>query len=92
MRTAIGCGMWAAWLLVATVMFHFDPPTVVLYLDAEDPPADEALVAKIACPMLRVEGVPLPVPYAVRRLRRDGETHRNLPMPRPNSGLLTGCQ
>ena len=60
----------AAWLLVATVMLQFDPPALVLYLDAEDPPADAALVAKVACPTLRTEGIPLPVPYTIRRFQK----------------------
>jgi hypothetical protein len=43
----------APWLLVATVMLQFDPPALVLYLDTQDPPADAALVAKVARPTLR---------------------------------------
>jgi hypothetical protein len=83
---------WAAWLLVTTVMLQLDPPALVVYLDAEDPPADAAHVAKVACPSLRTEGVPLPVPYTVRRLHKVGEAQRYVPTPQAVTGLLTNCK
>ena len=82
---------WAAWLLVTTVMLQLDPPALVVYLDPEDPPADTALVAKVACPSLRSEGVPLPVPYTVRRLQKAGESQRYVPTSHGTNGLLTRC-
>ena len=82
----------AAWLLVATVMLQFDPPALVLYLDAEDPPADAALVAKVACPTLRTEGIPLPVPYTIRRFQKLGESQRFVPTSSGVTGLLARCE
>jgi hypothetical protein len=83
---------WAAWLLAATVMLEYDPPAIVLYLDAGDPPADAALVAKAACPTLQAEGVPLPVPYTVRRLQKVGESQRFVPTSSAVMGLLARCE
>ena len=83
---------WAAWLLVTTVMLQLDPPALVVYLDPEDPPADTALVTKVACPSLRSEGISLPVPYTVRRLRKVGESNRYVPTSQATEGLLTRCE
>jgi hypothetical protein len=83
---------WPAWLLVTTVMLQLDPPALVVYLDPEDPPADAATVAKVACPSLETEGIPLPVPYTVRRLRKVGEARRYVPTPQAVTGLLTHCK
>jgi hypothetical protein len=83
---------WAAWLLVISVQLQLDPPALVLYLDPEDPPADAALVEKVACPSLRTDQVPLPVPYTVRRLRKAGEGQRYVPTPQAITGLLTRCE
>ena len=84
--------MWAAWLLVTSVVLQLDPPALVVYLDPEDPPADVALVAEAACPSLRSEGIPLPVPYTVRRFRKAGEGRRYVPTPQVIAGLLTRCE
>ena len=83
---------WAAWLLIISVQLHLDPPALVVYLDPEDPPADTALVERVACPSLRTDRIPLPVPYTVRRFQKAGEAQRYVPTAQVITGLLTRCE
>jgi hypothetical protein len=83
----------AAWVLVASVMLRLDPPLAILYLDAQDSVESAVdVVAREACPHLRVDRVPLPIPFEIRWLRKDGESARYVPDPaRRVTGLLTSC-
>ena len=83
----------SAWVVVASVLLGFDPPQILLYADPQDYANGSAeTVAREACPYLRAEGVPLPVPFEVRWLRKDGESQRYVPDPeRRAAGLLTAC-
>ena len=83
----------AVWVLVLSILLSFDPPQVLVYVDAEDGVNGVAdIVAREACPYLRAEGVPLPVPFEVRWLRQAGESHRFVPDPeRRVPGVLTNC-
>jgi hypothetical protein len=75
---------WAAWLLVISVQLHLDLPALVVYLDPEDPPADTALVERVACPSLRTD--------RIRRFQKAGEAQRYVPTPQVVRGLLTRCE
>jgi len=83
----------ASWLLVATVLVAFDPPQIFVYLDPQDRVDGIAeTVAREACPFLRVDAVPLPIPFEVLWLRKAGESQRYVPDPgRRVPGLLTTC-
>ena len=88
-----GARACAIGLLVVSVLLTFDPPIVLVYVDAKDDVNGVAdMVARVACPYLRAEGVPLPVPFEVRWLRKAGESQRYVPDPgRRLPGLLTVC-
>jgi hypothetical protein len=81
------------WLLVVSILLSFDPPHVLVYVDFQDDVNGVAdMVAREACPYLRAEGVPLPVSFEVRWLRKVGESQRYVPDPgRRVPGLLTVC-
>jgi hypothetical protein len=83
----------AAWVLAVSVLLGFDPPHILVYLDPQDGVNGVAeTVAREACPYLRAEEVPLPVPFEVRWFRKDGESRRYVPDPgRRVTGLLTTC-
>jgi hypothetical protein len=83
----------AVWVLVVSILLSFDPPQVLVYVDSQDDVDGVAdMVAREACPYLRAEGVPLPVPFEVRWLRQAGESQRYVPDPgRRVPGLLTVC-
>jgi hypothetical protein len=83
----------AMWVLVVSVLLSFDPPQVLVYVDAEGGVNGVAdIVAREACPYLRAEGVPLPVPFEVRWLHQAGESQRFVPDPeRRVPGVLTIC-
>lgn len=83
----------ALWLLVVSILLSFDPPQVLVYVDSQDDVGGVVdMVAREACPYLRAEGVPLPVPFEVRWLRKAGESQRYVPDPgRRVPGFLTVC-
>ena len=79
--------------LAASVLMHYDPMELVVYLDR--PPGATpvaAIVADAACPYLGAEQVPLPVPYTVRMFQRSGESQRYVPADSAIArGLLSKC-
>jgi hypothetical protein len=83
----------AVLVLVLSILLSFDPPQVLVYVDAEDGVNGVAdIVAREACPYLHAEGVPLPVPFEVRWLRQAGESRRYVPdSGRRVLGLVTSC-
>jgi len=82
-----------SWVLVLSILLSFDPPQVLVYVDAEDGVNGVAdIAAREACPYLHAEGVPLPVPFEVRWLRQAGESRRYVPdSGRRVLGLVTSC-
>jgi hypothetical protein len=82
----------AVWVLVLSILLSFDPPQVLVYVDSQDVNGVSDMVEREACPYLRAEGVPLPVPFEVRWLRQAGESQRFVPDPeRRVPGVLTIC-
>jgi hypothetical protein len=81
------------WVLVVSVLVRFDPPEVLVYVDTPYDGNDVAdMVAHEACPFLRTDGVPLPVPFEVRWLRKVGESQRYVPDAGSRvRGVLTVC-
>lgn len=78
---------------IASVLIRYDPVELIIYFDIRpDATAIETLVVEHACPYLRAEEVPLPVPYTVWVLHRSGESKRFVPKPEPIArGLLSRC-
>lgn len=68
-----------------------DPPQIFVYLDPPDRvDGVSERVAREACPYLRIDAVPLPIPFEVLWLRKAGEGQRYVPDPgRRVPGLLT---
>ena len=85
--------MPAAPPITVSVLIRYDPVELSIYLDARPETASvDALVAEHACPYLRAEEVPLPVPYTVWLLHRSGESKRFVPKPEPIArGLLSSA-
>jgi hypothetical protein len=77
-----------------SVLLRLDPAEVVVYLDGPPGTASiDAIVTEAACPYIRAEEVPLPVPYTVRVLKRAGESLRFTAQSAPiATGLLSWCQ
>jgi len=76
--------------LGASVLFRLDPVELVVYLDdAPEATSIDTIVAEAACPYVRAEEVPLPVPYTIRLFQRPGESLRYIPRSSPVAkGLL----
>jgi hypothetical protein len=79
--------------LGASVLFRLDPVELVVYLDdAPEATSIDTIVAQAACPYVRAEDAPLPVPYTVRVFQRSGESRRYIPGNSPVAkGLLSRC-
>jgi len=86
-------GKLVVMLLTATVLLRLDPVELVVYLDAAPGAVPiERIVTEAACPYVRAEDVPLPVPYTVWMFQRSGESQRYVPQRAPlATGLLSKC-
>jgi hypothetical protein len=83
----------SGYLLAVSVLLVLDPPQIHLYVDPQEQVNGVVeTVTREACPYLRVQGVPLPVPFEVHWFRKDGESERYVPDPgRRVEGILTTC-
>jgi hypothetical protein len=80
-------------ILAANVLFHFDPPEVLIFVDpsvrVEDP---VAFAAEQACPSLLAEKIPLPVPFHLQWFKPQGEGRGEIPDPSHRvTGMVTEC-
>jgi len=81
--------------LAASVLLHLQPvPSLVVYFDGAmgEGRRVETAVQEAACPYVRAERVPLPIPFRVFILRRDGESQRYVLAGPQSEGLLTECK
>jgi hypothetical protein len=80
--------------LAASVVMYLDPPGLTVYVDARPAAATDptALVTEAACPYLTSNGVPTPVPYTLRLLKKASEGERWVPDGVPlATGLVSKC-
>lgn len=75
-----------------SVLVRLTPPDVTIYVEPKVTVADaERFVQTVACPLLKADGVPTPVPYRLVWFQAAREGAAQTPGPHDVRGVLWSC-